>query len=112
MIKHKENCLRINDKQSIKLKDGSIEFKSYFKQLAAPFKIYADFETLLKEIQSSDKNNSSYTEKVQDRIPCSFACKVDCIDKNLAKKLFFTEAKMQFIDSLKQFLKKEDIAKK
>ena len=33
-IEHKENCLIINGKQSIKLKGGSIEFKNYFKQLA------------------------------------------------------------------------------
>ena len=33
-IEHKENCLIINVKQSIKLKDCSIEFKNYFKQLA------------------------------------------------------------------------------
>ena len=35
----------INDKQSVKLKSDSIKFKSNFKQLAAPFKIYVDFES-------------------------------------------------------------------
>ena len=49
LIKHKENCLIINGKQSAKLKSGSISFKNYFKQLPVPFKIYADFECLLKE---------------------------------------------------------------
>ena len=29
---HKENCLIINGKQSVKLKSGSISFKNYFKQ--------------------------------------------------------------------------------
>ena len=46
LIKHKENCLIINGKQSVKLKGGLIAFKNYFKQLAVPFKIYADFESL------------------------------------------------------------------
>ena len=31
LIKHKENCLRINGKQSVKLEKGIIEFESYFK---------------------------------------------------------------------------------
>ena len=72
-IIHKENCLIINGKQSVKLKRGSIRFKNYLKQLAVPFKIYADFECLLKGTKSSDKNNSSYTEKYEDHITCSFA---------------------------------------
>ena len=68
-IKHKENCLTINGKQSVKLKSGSIRFTNYFKQLVVPFKIYVDFACLLKGVRSSDKNNTSYTEKFQDHIP-------------------------------------------
>ena len=41
---HKKVCLKIKGKQSVKLRTGSIKLKNYFKQLAAPFKIYADFE--------------------------------------------------------------------
>ena len=68
MIKHKETCLEINGKQIVKLKSSSIKFKNDFKQLAVPFKIYADFESLLKEVRSSDKNNDSYTKKYQTHI--------------------------------------------
>ena len=42
LIKHKENCLSINGKQSVKLEKGIIEFENYFKQIPVPFKIYAD----------------------------------------------------------------------
>ena len=73
MIEYKENYLIINGKQSVKLKSVSISFKNYFKQLTVPFKIYADFECLLKGVKSSDKNDGSYTEKYQAHIPCSFA---------------------------------------
>ena len=59
LIEHKENCLIINGKQSVKLKCGSISFKNCFKQLPIPFKFYADFECILKGVKSSDKNNSS-----------------------------------------------------
>ena len=48
LIVHGENCLIINGKQSVKVKSGSIRSKNYFKQLPAPFKIYADFECILK----------------------------------------------------------------
>ena len=48
LIKHKENCLNINGKQSVKLEKGIIEFKNYFKQIPVPFKIYADFDCNLR----------------------------------------------------------------
>ena len=37
LIEHKENCLIINGKQSVKLKSGSVCFKNYFKQLPVFF---------------------------------------------------------------------------
>ena len=77
---HKKVCLKINGEQSVKLRRGSIKFKNYFKQLVAPFKIYADFESALKGVKSNDNDNSSYTKKYQKHIPCSFAYKVVRID--------------------------------
>ena len=79
LIEHKENCLIINGKQGVKLKRGSISFENYFKELPVPFKIYADFECILKGVKSSNKNNGSYTEKYQAHIHCSFAYKVACV---------------------------------
>ena len=112
LIKHKENCLVINGKQSVKLKNGSISFKDYFKQLPVRFKIYANFECILKEVKSSDKNNGSYTEKYQDHVSFIFAYKVACIDNKFSKNLFFTEEKMMFTYLLKQFLKIMIVVKK
>ena len=48
LIEHKKDGLTINGKQSIRLKSGLISFKNYFKQIPVPFKIYADFECILK----------------------------------------------------------------
>ena len=60
--KHKETCLKINGKQNVKLKSGSIKFENHFKQLAVPFKIYVKFLCNVKEVKSNDKkNNASYT---------------------------------------------------
>ena len=66
--------MRVNLKQNVKSKDGSIKFKNYFKQFAVPFKIYADFESVLKEVIKNDKiSNVSYTKKYEAHILCSFA---------------------------------------
>ena len=61
LIKHKENCLIINAKQSVKLEKGIIKFENYFKQIPVPFKIYADFECNLRGVESCE---GSYTKKI------------------------------------------------
>ena len=48
LIKHKENCLSINGKQSVKLEKRITKFENYFKQKPVPFKIYAAFKCNLK----------------------------------------------------------------
>ena len=86
LIEYKRDCLVINGKQSVKLKKNLISFKNYFGHLAIPFKIYADFECILKKVNSTGcDSNSSYTKEYQDHIPCSFAYNVVCIDNKLSK---------------------------
>ena len=51
LIKHREDCLSINGVQSVQVEEGIIKFENYFKQLPVPFKIYADFECNLKDIE-------------------------------------------------------------
>ena len=84
LIKHKEDCLSINGMQSVKLEEGTIEFKNYFKQLPIPFKIYADFECNLMDVESYE---GSYTKKYHDHVPCSFAYKIVCIDDKFSKPI-------------------------
>ena len=108
-IEHKENCLAINGKQSVKLKIGSISFKSYFKKLPVPFKIYADFECVLKVVIKI----MFHTQKnVKIMFLAVLITKLFVLIINLVKNLFFTEEKMLFIGSLKQFLKSITIVKK
>ena len=59
MIERREICLEINGKQNVKLKSVSIKFKNHSKQLAVPFKIYANFESLLKKVCGSDRKNNA-----------------------------------------------------
>ena len=82
------------------------------KQLRVPFKIYADFECILKEDKSSDKNNGSYTEKYQDHIPCSFAHKVACVDNKFSKKVILYRGKNAVYRFIKAILEEYDYCKK
>ena len=84
LIKHKENCLRINDKQSAKLEKRRIEFENHFKQIPFPFKNYADFECNLRGVECYE---GFYTKNYEDHIPCSFASKVVCVDDSFTKRI-------------------------
>ena len=91
---HSRDCLMINGGQNVKLEKGFIEFKNYSRQFPVPFKIYADFECLLKNVDCGVDNDCfSYTKKYQDRIPCSFAYKVVCIDNKFSKNVVLNRGK-------------------
>ena len=90
---------------------GSIKSKNYFKQLAVQFKIYADFESLLKRVKSRDKNDTSYIEKYQDHIPCSFAYKVDCIDDKSSKKVVLYRGRNAVYRFIETIIKEYDYCK-
>ena len=55
LTEHKIVCLSINGAQSVRLEKGTIEFKSYFKQVAVSFKIHADFECNLEIVESYEE---------------------------------------------------------
>ena len=61
LIKHKENSLSINGKQSVNLEKGITEFENHFKQILVPFKIYADFECNLRGVEIYE---GSYTKNI------------------------------------------------
>ena len=96
VVEYKETCLNINGKQTVKLRSGWIKFKDYFKRLAVPFKIYADFECTVKEVKSPDRgdndNNASYTEKYQKNIFLAVLL-IKLLMINLANQLFFIKKK-------------------
>ena len=50
LVEHKETYLKINGKETVKLRCGSIKFKNHLKELALPFKIYPDFECNMKRV--------------------------------------------------------------
>ena len=104
--------LNINGKQRAILKRASSIFKNYFKQLPVPFKVYVDFECILKGVKSTDKNNGSYTEKYKDHIPCSFAYKVTCVDNKFSKKVVLYRGKNVVYRFAKAILEEYDYCRK
>ena len=71
----------INGKQNVKLKKDFISFKNHSRKIPVPFKIYADFECILKNVNGEIINdNISSGRKYQDNVPCSFAYKLACVD--------------------------------
>ena len=110
LIKHKEDRLRINGIQSINLERGTIEFKNYFKQLPLPFKIYADFECNLRDVEIYE---GSYTQKnIMNMFLVVLLIKLSVLTINLVNQLLFIEAKMLLIHLLNQFFKSINIVKK
>ena len=112
MIEHEQTSLKINGEQTVKLKSGSIKYENHFKQLAVPFKIYADFEFNVEGVKGNDKNNASCTKKYQDHIPCSFAYKVVCIDDKFSKPVVLYRGKNAINKFIEEFLKSTIIAKR
>ena len=109
----KEVRLKINGEQTVKLRSSSIKFKNYVKQLAVPFKIYADFECNVKRVKSSDGgDNTSYTEKDQDHIPCSFPYKILYVDDKFSKPVVLYRGKNTSYRFIEAILKEYDYCKK
>ena len=109
LIKHKEVCLGINGKQSVKLEEGIIELENYFKQIPVPFKIYADFECNLRDVESYE---GCYTKKYQDHIPCSFAYKIVCVDDRFTKPIVVYRGKNAAYEFINLILKEYKYCKK
>ena len=72
--------------------------------ISCPFKIYPDFECLLKNVDIGINNDCfSYKNQYQDHIPCSFAYKLICIDDKYTKDVVLYRGKnavYKFIQSI------------
>ena len=94
LIKHKEDCLIINDIQPVDVEKGTIEFKNYFEQLPVSFKIYADFECNLRDVEIYE---GSYTKNIMNM----FLVRLSALMIDLVSQLLFIEVKMLLMNLLK-----------
>ena len=84
--KHKSDCLVVNGEQRVKLDGGYVEFKNYSNKMCVPFKIYADFECILKKCDNvMGSCDSSWSVKESEHVPCGFGYKVVCVDGKFSK---------------------------
>ena len=100
LTEHKKVCLSINGTHPVRLEKGTTEFKNLFKQILVPFKIYSDFECILKSVESYE---GSCSKKYQDHIPCSFADKILCVDDKFSKSIVLYRGKnaaYKFIEAI------------
>ena len=107
LIDHKEDCLVINGRQNVKFKSGTINFRNYFKQIPVPFKIYADFECILKKVDC-EYHNVIVIVHTQENIKIIFLVvlliNLCVLIINIVRKLFCADEKMLSMNLLKQFL--------
>ena len=99
--KHKSDCLVVNGEQRVKLDNEYVEFKNYANKLRVPFKIYADFECILKKCDNVVGScDSSWSVKKSNHIPCGFGYKVVCVDDRFSKDFLEYRGK----DCVKKFI--------
>ena len=85
--KHKEYC---SEEESIKINmpspDTYIKFKNFLYSERAPFTIYADFESIVKPLDTCEPNpNKSYTLKYQKHEPVSFVYYIKSFNESVYK---------------------------
>ena len=101
MVEHKEVCLKTNSKQTVKLKSSLTEFKNYYRQIPAPFKIYANFEFILKSVKSMEKQVVFIQKNINITFLAILLLNLFVLMINLASQLFFTGVKMWLINLLR-----------
>ena len=106
LIKLKKDCLSI---KSVKAEEEIIKFENYFKQLQVSFKIYADFECNLRNVEDYE---GSYTKNIMITFLVALLTKLFVLIIDLVSQFSFIEVKILLMNLLKQFLKSINIVKK
>ena len=78
-----KNCFNINGKQRIIIpkKGEYVKFKHYERKIKKPFKIYADFKSILVPEDNGKKNPEEFhRSKYHRHIACSHRHKSVCVD--------------------------------
>ena len=84
---HKEYC---NESESIKINmpppESYLKFKNFLYSERAPFAVYADFESIVKPLDTCEPDpNKSYTKKYQKHEPVSFVYYIKSFNESVYK---------------------------
>ena len=106
--KHKEYCYN-NEcvKLSMPPAGTYLRFKNFLHSEKAPFAIYADFESLIKNMDNCDPNpKKSYTKKYQKHEPISFCYYIKCFNDSVYKPILrkYTKTKPEDADAMDVFI--------
>ena len=113
--KHNEYCYN-NECVKINMPppDTYLKFKNFINSEKAPFAIYADFESLIKPLDSCDPDpNESYTKKYQKHEPISFSYYIKSFNENVYESRLrgYTQEKQGDPDAMDIFIEwlEEDV---
>ena len=108
---HHEYC---SEHEAVKIvmpdKETILKFKNYFRSIKVPFMIYADTESITKQIQSCEPDpEKSYTKHYQKHEPISFSYYIKCFDDTVYKPVLRTytgvDAAKKFVEMLEEDIK-------
>ena len=76
--RHKPECkglLKSSTRTEMpKQRENKMAFKNFYKQMKAPYSVYADFECILRRIDTCEPDNKkSFTVKTEEHEPCGFS---------------------------------------
>ena len=82
---HQEMCLEQKTQTITYANPGDTEkFRNYERLHDVPFTVYADFECLVKPLETEEKDPSkSYTIKYQSHVPSGFCYTIKCMDETV-----------------------------
>ena len=86
--RHMTDCFKINGKQRIMMhkKGEHVKFKNFERKIKSPFKIYADFESILLPEDNGKQNpEESSTNKYQKYVAFSYDYTLVCADDKFSK---------------------------
>ena len=71
---HKQSCEQFEAERIDMPKEGSkCKFKNMNRSMEVPFRIYADFESILKPLETVKQDETKrFTEKYQKHVPCGY----------------------------------------
>ena len=78
---HIKEWFKSNGKQRIIMpkKGDYFKLKNYERNMSSPYMIYTDFESILVP------EDTSYTNKYQKHITCSYGCQLACVDDKVSE---------------------------
>ena len=113
--KHKDYCYNNECVKTLMPPEGTfLRFKNFHHSEKTPFAIYADFESLIKNMDNCDPNpDKSYTKKYQKHEPVSFCYYIKSFDESVyeSRKRTYTKTKPEEPDAVDVFIKwlEEDV---